>query len=184
MCQTTADVNSLGSVAGPTNGRLLSPATAIVGTLLALGLAVLALRFFRLSEIPPDALLDEGIHGVNALQVLRGEHAVFFPEKHDGLEGLMAYAVGFTTNLFGRTILALRMPAAVASAGTVFAVFWLGWLLFREPELGGKVNAWRGVLVGGVGAGLLAASLGQTIIGRTAFRANFLPLLLTNLNSE
>jgi len=75
MCQTTADVNSLGSVAGPTNGRLLSPATAIVGTLLALGLDVLASRFLHLRENPPGALLDEGIHRVNALQVLRGEHA-------------------------------------------------------------------------------------------------------------
>ena len=34
-------------------------------------------------------------------------------------------------------------------------------------------------MVGGVGAGLLAVSIGQTVLGRTAFRANFLPLLLS-----
>ena len=178
MSRRTADVNSPASAAGQTGGRHLSTATASVGILLALALAVLTLRLFRLGDIPPGALLDEGIHGVNALQVLRGEHTVFFPEKHDGLEGLMAYAVALTTTLFGRTVLALRLPAAVASTGTVFAVFWLGWLLFREVEPGQKANPWRGIFVGGVGAALLAASLGQTIIGRTAFRANFLPLLL------
>ncbi len=178
MSRTTANVNSPASAAGPSGGRLLSPAAVTVGVLLALALAALILRFSRLGDIPPGALLDEGIHGVNALQVLRGEHAVFFPEEHDGLEGLMAYAVALTTSLFGRTILALRLPAAVASAGTVFAVFRLGWLLFREEKPGKKANPWRGIFVGGVGAALLAASLGQTIIGRTAFRANFLPLLL------
>ena len=149
------------------------------GILLALTLAVVLLRLQRLSDLPPGLLLDEGIHGVNALQVLRGEHTVFFSEKNDGLEGLMAYAVALATTFLGRTVLALRLPAALASTGTVFATFWLGFVLFRQVEPGGKATPWRGIFIGGVGAGLLAVSLGQTIIGRTALRANFLPLVLS-----
>ena len=114
---------------------------------------------------------------MNALQVLRGEHTVFFPEKNDGIEGLIAYAVALTTSLWGRTVLALRLPSALAGAGTVFAMLWLGRLLFGRDEEG-RATLWRGLLIGGIGAGLMAVSLGQTIIGRTAFRANFLPLLL------
>ena len=38
---------------------------------------------------------------------------------------------------------------------------------------------WRGLLIGGVGAGLLAVSISQTIIARTAYRHSFLPLILS-----
>lgn len=145
--------------------------------LFALTAAVVLLRFHRLGDLPHGIHHDEGIHGLNALQVLRGEHAVFFPEKNDGLEGLIAYAVALTTPLLGRTVLALRLPSALAGAGTVFALLWLGLLLFGRDEEG-RATPWRGLLIGGIGAGLMAVSLGQTIIGRTAFRANFLPLLL------
>ena len=149
------------------------------GIVFALALAVVALRLQRLTELPPGLHFDEGVHGVDALQVLQGEHAVFFPAENDGLEGLMAYAVALGTSLLGRTVLAVRLPAALASAGAVFVVFWLGRLLFGRDEESGRATPWRGLLIGGVGAGLLAVSLGQTIIGRTAFRANFLPLLLS-----
>ena len=150
-------------------------ATGVV--LLALALAVMVLRLYRLAEIPPGIFYDEGAHGVNALRVLRGEHAVFFPELSDGLEALVAYAVALATSLLGRTVLAIRLPTALASAGAVFATFWLGRSLFGEDE-SGRATPWRGLLVGGVGAALLAFSLGYTVIGRTVFRGNFLPLLL------
>ena len=80
---------------------------------------------------------------------------------------------------WGAQSLAIRLPTALASAGAVFSVFWLGRLLFGRDEKSGKATPWRGLLIGGVGAGLLAVSLTQTVIGRTAMRANFLPLLLS-----
>ena len=147
------------------------------GILLALALVVVALRFHRLSEVPPGLFYDEGAHGVDALRVLQGEHAVFFPENR-GREGLIVYAVAVATAFLGRTVLALRLPTALASAGTVFVVFWLGQLLFGRDEESGRATPWQGLLIGGVGAGLLAVSLVPTILGRTAFRINFLPLLL------
>ena len=61
--------------------------------------------------------------------------------------------------------------------GRSFAVFWLGGLLFGRDG-GGRPTAWRGFLIGGAAAGLLAVSLSQTIMGRTAYRGNYLPLLL------
>jgi len=146
--------------------------------LLTLTLAVFLLRFQRLSELPPGLYFDEGIHGADALQVLRGEHRVFFAHEDDGLEGMIAYTIALTTTFLGRTLLAVRLPTALASAGTVFVVFWLGQLLFGRDERG-QSTPWRGLIVGGVGAGLMAVSIGQTIIGREALRANFLPLLLS-----
>ena len=148
------------------------------GILFALMVVVVALRIYRLSDIPPGLYYDEGAHGVDALQVLKGEHAVFFP-RNTGREGLIVYAVALSTAFLGRTMLALRLPMALASAGTVFVVFWLGQLLFGRDEESGRATPWRGLLIGGVSAGLLAVSLVSTVLGRTAFRINLLPLLLS-----
>ena len=147
------------------------------GILFTLALFVALLRLQRITELPQGIQSDEGPDGVYALQVLQGEHAVFFPEAASGREWMGVYTIALTTSLLGRTMLAFRLPTALASAGTVFVVFWLGRLLFGRGERG-RPTRWRGLLIGGVGAGLLAASLGQTIIGHASLRANYLPLLL------
>ena len=146
------------------------------GVVFALALTAAVLRLYRLSEVPPGIYLTEGIHGVNALQVLQGEHAVFFPDDY-GRAGMIIYAVALTISVMGRTMLAVRLPAALASTGAVVAVLWLGKTLFGRDE-SGRSTPWRGLLIGGVNAGLMAVSVAQTVLGRTAFRGNFLPLLL------
>ena len=151
---------------------------ATVGILFLLALAVVILRFYRLSELPPGLFFDEGANALDALQVLQGNHAIYFP-KNDGREPLGIYLMALAISFLGRTELAIRIPTALASSGTVFAVFWLGWLLFGWDERSETAKPWRGLLVGGLAAGLLAVSLEQTVIGRTSFRVNFLPLLLT-----
>ncbi|MXX26752.1 MAG: hypothetical protein F4Z82_15060 [Caldilineaceae bacterium SB0668_bin_21] len=153
-------------------------ATAAAVILIALTLAVSVLRLYRLSELPPGLHHDEGTHGVNALQVMRGEHAAFFPENN-GREGMIVYAIALSTSLLGRTALAVRLPTALISAATVFVLFWLGWVLFGRDDHSGRSTPWRGLLIGGASAGLLAVSLGQTVIGRTALRGSFLPFFLS-----
>ena len=148
-----------------------------LAVLMALTLTVALLRLQRITVFPQGIQSDEGPDGVYALQVLAGEHAVFFPEAASGREWMGVYSIALTTSFLGRTLLAFRLPTALASAGTVFVVFWLGRLLFGRDE-NGQETPWRGVLVGGVGAGLLAVSMGQTIIGRASLRANYLPLFL------
>ncbi len=145
--------------------------------LLALAVAVAALRLQGLDELPPGLNRDEGIDGALALQVLRGEHAMFFPVDQ-GREPSAIYALALSTILFGRTLLAMHLPTALGSAGLVFAVFWLGRVLFGRGE-GGRPTPWRGLLIGGVGAGLMAVSISQTIIGRTSYnKVTHMPLLL------
>ena len=148
------------------------------GILLILALGVLSLRLYRITELPQGIQSDEGPDGVYALQVLQGEHGVFFPEAASGREWMGVYAIALTTSALGRSILAFRLPTALASAATVFAVFWLGRQFFGRDG-SGRPTPWRGLFIGSVGAGVLAVSLGQTIIGRASLRANYLPLLLT-----
>ena len=149
-----------------------------IGAIILLALMALTMRLHRLTELPPGLHHDEGTHGVNALQVLQGKHAPFFPENN-GREGMIVYAIALATSFLGRTVLAVRLPTALISASTVLVLFWLGWLLFGRDEHSGKPTPWRGLLIGGAGAGLLAVSLGQTVIGRTALRGGFLPFFLS-----
>ncbi len=146
---------------------------------LALTVVVVATRLYRLSEVPLGIINDEGANGVDALQVLQGKHAVFFAEKASGREAMAIYATALATYILGPSLLAFHLPAALASAATVFAVFGLGLLLFGRDEVSGRSNPWRGLTVAGVGSGLLAASIGQTFLARGGFRANFLPLILS-----
>ena len=177
MSETPSSAQRSASVAKLANYERFHLRLVARGIIFALALAVVMLRLYRLTELPPGLFPDEGAHGVDALRVLQGEHAVFFSENY-GREGMIVYAVAVPISLLGRTALAVRLPTALASAGTVFVVFWLGRVLFGRDEKG-QATPWRGLLVGGVGAGLLAVSIGQTVLGRTAFRANFLPLLLS-----
>ena len=147
------------------------------GITLALAIAVAVLRFYRLSELPPGLYFDEGIDGILALKVLQGEHAVFFPVDQ-GREASAIYTLALSILLLGRTLLATHLPTALGSAGMVFVLFWLGKILFERDE-SGRATPWRGIWVGGVGAGLLAVSLSQTIIGRTGYnKTTHMPLLL------
>ncbi len=163
--------------AGATEGELGRLRLVAGAVLLALAVAVVALRLQRLDELPMGLNRDEGIDGALALQVLRGEHAIFFPVDQ-GREPSAIYALALSTILFGRTLLAMHLPTALGSAGLVFAIFWLGSVLFGREE-GGRPTPWRGLLIGGVGAGLMAVSVSQTIIGRTSYnKVTHMPLLL------
>ena len=102
--------------------------------------------------------------------------SVFFPEKSTGREWL-GTSCSLVHLLFGaHRYLAVRLPTALASAGTVFAVFWLG-----QIPSGGTRKA------GGPPRGAVCwlAELGPvcwrfpSVLGRTAFRVQLLPLFLT-----
>ena len=159
------------------NERLLVSLVAVV-IVIALTAVVVLMRLYRISDLPPGIINDEGANGVDALQVLQGHHNVFFAEKASGREALAIYATALATHFLGPSLLAFHLPPALASAGAVFAVFWLGLLLFGRDERSGQLRPWRGLTVAGIGAGLMAASIGQTFLARGGFRANFLPLIL------
>lgn len=157
---------------------------ALLVALIILGLAAY-LRLWQLGTVPAFFHFDEGNNGADALRVLAGEHALFFGANR-GHEGLIVYGVAAFTALLGRSMLAQRLTGALASTLAVLAVFRLGSILFAQhsgalSDTGSKDAAphhWRGCVVGAVAGGLMAASLGLAILGRTGLRANFLPLFL------
>ena len=139
----------------------------------ALVAVALFLRLYRLHELAPGIASDEGALGRLALHVLQGGHALTFGDR----EPLGIYLIAVAVKFLGSTPLALRLPAALASVLTVFVVFQLGRLMFGSDE-NGRETRWRGLVIGGVASCQLAVSLGQTILGRTAYRGVLLPLFL------
>lgn len=150
------------------HGLLIAKWAVFVG----LAAASVLLRLYRLDELPHGISQDAGAHGIDALRVLGGDHAVFFTTNF-GREGMVVYGVALATAVFGRTVMSIYLPTALASVGTVFATWWMGQTLFQSQQ-----SPWRAFVIGSAAAALTAVSLSQTFIGRAGVRANFLPLFL------
>ncbi len=94
--------------------------------MLLLALLVAAvLRFWQLGEAPPGFYRDEAQNGLDALGVLRGNHAVYFA-ANNGREPSYIYLTALSIGLVGRTVFAVRLAAAVAGTLTAFVVYLLG----------------------------------------------------------
>jgi len=90
-----------------------------------------ALRFWRLGEIPPGLYRDEAFNGLDALRVLAGQHALFFP-ANNGREPAYIYLTALAVAGLGQTVLAIRITAAIVGTLTTLifyrlAASWFGW---------------------------------------------------------
>lgn len=132
--------------------------------LLALVTAAL-LRFWQLGELPPGLYRDEAWNGLDALQVLKGEHALFFP-ANNGREPTYIYLAALSIWLFGRTAFSLRLAAAAISTLTTLTTFQLG-------------KSWFGWRMGLFSAWLWATTVWPFHLGRIGFRAVLLPFYLS-----
>jgi len=132
--------------------------------LVAIILIAAALRLAGLGQIPPGLYRDEAFNGLDALDVLRGQHALYF-SANNGREPMFIYLVALSVGALGRSPLALRLPAALVSLLTIPAAF----LMARE--LFGK-------RVGLLAAAILAATLWHVHLAHVGYRAVLLPLFM------
>ncbi len=82
-------------------------------------------RLWQIGSIPPGLFGDEATDGLDALDVLAGRGAIFFPANF-GREGLHIWIVAGMFHLMGVNPLALRLPSVIAGILTVLATYWLG----------------------------------------------------------
>jgi 4-amino-4-deoxy-L-arabinose transferase-like glycosyltransferase len=132
--------------------------------LLAVGTAVF-LRFYNLANWPPGLYRDEAFNGLDALRVLDGEPAVFFT-ANNGREPLYIMLTALSVVLFGRTVLAVRLVAAVVGSLTTLLVYKLG-------------QSWFGWRAGLLAAWLWAITLWPLHLSRLGLRTILLPAVLT-----
>ena len=149
---------------------------------LQVAIIVLVASFFRLwllDHIPPGLFGDEATDGLDALDVLAGRGAVFFPANF-GREGLHMWLVAGMFRLLGVTPLALRLPSAIAGILTAVATYWLGRELVRAGAQGRrgagesshKLASWLPLIA----ALYLATSYWHVHFSRFGIRGVFTPL--------
>lgn len=122
------------------------------------------LRFWQLGTWPPGLYRDEAYNGLDALGVLDGRHALFFP-TNNGREPVYIYLTAVAIALLGRTALAVRLAAAVVGTLTTLATYQLA-------------ASWFGRRVGLLAAFLWATTLWPVHLSHVGFRAILLPPLL------
>ena len=75
-----------------------------------IALAALILRTYAIDHLPPGLFGDEAVEGLDALDVLAGNLAVWF-HAHLGREPMYVYLVALAYAAFGVSALATRLPA-------------------------------------------------------------------------
>jgi 4-amino-4-deoxy-L-arabinose transferase-like glycosyltransferase len=137
---------------------------AFLTLLLVVVLVGAALRFVRLSVLPPGLAFDEAWEGIDGGRILAGARPVFLP-ANNGREPAFAYSVAFTLGVLGHTPLAIRAAAALWGIATVPAMALLGGVL------GGRRLALAA-------AGLTALSYWPIHLSRVGLRPVALPPLV------
>jgi hypothetical protein len=136
---------------------------------LALTALALSVRLYRLPEIPIGLYNDEAANGVDILDILNGQHPIFF-ERNNGREPLFIYLQAIAVACLGATPFALRLTAAIIGAITVPAVYWMTREAFAKTEPRSRMLAvWTALFV--------ALSYWHITFSRLGFRAIMLPLL-------
>ncbi|MGD1992394.1 MAG: glycosyltransferase family 39 protein [Anaerolineae bacterium] len=125
-------------------------------------LVAAALRLLAFGQVPPGLYHDEAYHGLDALEVLQGDLALYFP-ANNGREPIFIYLVTLMTGLLGASPFAVRLAAFPVGLLTVAAMATMARVLFSRR-------------VGLLSAAVLAVTLWHVHLSRVAFRAVLLPL--------
>jgi len=138
-------------------------------------------RLWQIDSIPPGLFGDEATDGLDALDVLAGRGAVFFPANY-GREGLHMWIVAGMFRLLGVVPLALRLPSVAAGILTALATYWLGRELLAAwsrgtGESGESAAPWPWLLLPLIAALYLATSYWHVHFSRFGIRGVFTPFL-------
>ncbi len=127
-------------------------------------LVAAALRLVACGQVPPGLYHDEAFNGLDALGLLQGRLALYFP-ANNGREPLFIYLVAATLAMVGRSPLAVRLAAFPVGVLTIAATAAAGRALFSRR-------------VGLLAAAVLAVTLWHVHLSRVGFRAVMLPLFI------
>ena len=132
--------------------------------LISLLLIGAGLRLWDVGRVPPGLYHDEAQHGLDALDVLSGDLSFYFT-ANNGREPLFIYLASVSIARLGRTVAAVRLPAALLGTLTIPATAFLGSALFNKR-------------VGILASALIAITFWPLHLSRIAFRAVGLPLFV------
>jgi 4-amino-4-deoxy-L-arabinose transferase-like glycosyltransferase len=123
-----------------------------------------ALRFYELGTWPPGLYHDEAYNGLDALRVVAGDHPLYFAANH-GREPFFIYLAALSVGWLGRSVYAVRFPAAIIGTLLIPAAY------FMARELFGR-------RVGLLTAAITTITLWPIQLSLIGFRAGSLPLFI------
>ena len=153
------------------------PKIKLTTILLILILIVAAFfRLWQLNQIPPGLYPDVAMNGTNALDSLKtGNFQVFYPDNN-GREGLFFWLISFSFLIFGPSIWAIKIVAAIFGLLTVLGTYLLTKELFRI--LDSKFSILYSEVIALLASFFLATSFWHTNFSRIGFRAIMVPFCL------
>ncbi|MGD2048375.1 MAG: glycosyltransferase family 39 protein, partial [Chloroflexota bacterium] len=101
------------------------------------------LRFWQIDQLPPGLYRDEAFNGLDALDVITGQRdgeSPFYFEANNGREPAYIYLTALSVYLFGRTVLSVRLAAAVIGTLTTWFTYKLAKTWFGQGI--GLLSAW------------------------------------------
>jgi 4-amino-4-deoxy-L-arabinose transferase-like glycosyltransferase len=142
--------------------------TELVVVVVLTGLA-LAVRLYHLPTAPVGLHSDEAANGVDILNILSGQHPIFFT-ANTGREPLFIYLQALVVALLGATPFALRLTSALLGTATVPAVYWMVREAWHDTA---EMRRWAAFWT----ALFLALSYWHINFSRIGLRAIMLPLM-------
>lgn len=143
------------------------------------------LRFWQLGEMPPGVYPDEAKNANDVMVSLQtGTYPLFYPENN-GREGLFLWLIALSFQWFGVSVAALKIPSAIIGTLTIVAVYALTkqFFLYAQRDALAKVHLQFSHFAVSAAAllasGFVAFSFWHINFSRIAFRAIFVPLLLS-----
>lgn len=136
--------------------------------LLVILVAAFAVRIWNIEGAPAGIYPDEAVNGIDAIKVNLGEQPFqWFYQDNNGREGLFMNLIALSFQIFGVSVLGLKLPSIIFGTLTVLGVFLLAKEVFRTPR------------AGLFAAYLTAFSFWSINFSRISFRAIMLPFVLT-----
>lgn len=152
------------------------------------GLALaLFFRTFLLTQMPGGLFPDEAANGLD-INLMEQGHLQPFYERGNGREALFFYMIWGAVKVLGRSPLAHHLTSALVGMGAVLLCYLATKKIFNyyspqnatgvTDELPGEsdTTAGRATVVALLALFLMATSSWHTVLSRTAFRANTIPL--------
>ena len=134
--------------------------------LLLVGVAILAVyfRFVHLAQVPGEMFSDHAEKLMDVMDVLNGEHSIFFM-RNTGREAFQMYLTAGVSQVFGTGLSFLSLKIGTALAG----LFTLPYIYLLGKETG---NKWVGLAA----VTLAAVAYWPNVIARVALRFTLYPL--------
>ncbi len=146
---------------------------------LLIGIIALAIffRFYQIVGYPGGLFPDEAAEGLDAHLIQQGQWQPFY-ERGNGREALFYYLIAIVITIFGTGSWQLHATAALIGLTSVIACFLMTRQLFlldaHDDRDGPAIT--RANLLALLATFFMAVSSWHTVLSRTAFRANLIPL--------